>query len=244
MALPDGVAAPDFGQPGAAETVALAVRVSGRPVAVMLAERGDDVTGWHPAALAVFAQIAELKLELDLARRKMRTGQPAAARGAATEAAQPAGGTAQATPQVPQQAPPAQATAPEPAAAPHEAPPAVETAAPQPAEPAAVGGVDEPSAIVTVETGPAEAEENPDQLSARRYAKLIATDIRLYNEESVMLGRQNGDLAKRIGEHLKRGRETFMRRYSHLGPDGVEILHSAFVQVLAAGNAELLPPAE
>ncbi|ANM31947.1 hypothetical protein ABI59_23855 [Acidobacteria bacterium Mor1] len=243
---PDGVAAPDFGQPPAGETVALAVRVGGRAVALLLAERGQESTGWNPATLSILGQFAELKLDLDLARRKLRPAQqpsPAANQATANQAAAA-------------QAPAAPAPVNEATAAPATAPtveadtPAVEVIQPS-AEttPRVSAGTNpgirpEPSAMAPVESKPAEAEENPDQVSAKRYAKLIATDIRLYNEESVMLGRQNGDLAKRIGDHLNRGRETFMRRYSHLGPGGLEILHSAFVQVLAAGNAELLPPAE
>ena len=40
--------------------------------------------------------------------------------------------------------------------------------------------------------------EGAEMDAARRYAKLLATDIRLYNEEAVMLGRQHGDLVERL----------------------------------------------
>ena len=72
--------------------------------------------------------------------------------------------------------------------------------------------------------------------AARRYARLVATDIRLYNEEAVVLGRRNGDLLKRLEEHLDRGKETFLRRHRDLGPAGLELLHEAYVQVLAGGG--------
>jgi hypothetical protein len=91
------------------------------------------------------------------------------------------------------------------------------------------------------ETEPVAAESTPDLEQARRYARLVATDIRLYNEEAVMLGRRNGDLTDRIGEHLSRGKETFMRRHAELGPTGIELLHEAYIQVLAAGDAALIP---
>jgi hypothetical protein len=77
--------------------------------------------------------------------------------------------------------------------------------------------------------------------AARRYAKLLATDIRLYNEEAVMLGRRHGDLVQRLGEHLDRGKATFLRRHGELGPTALHILHEAYLQVLAGGNAELMP---
>jgi len=90
-----------------------------------------------------------------------------------------------------------------------------------------------------VEQEPAVDEQHLE--AARRYARLVATDIRLYNEEAVMLGRRHGDLVQRLGKHLGQGKETFLRRHGALGPTGLQILHEAYVQVLAAGNAELLP---
>ena len=90
----------------------------------------------------------------------------------------------------------------------------------------------------TPRSAPAEA---PDLSRARRYAKLVATDIRLYNEEAVMLGRRNGDLSERIAEPLGRGKNTFLQRHGDLGTDGIQLLHEAYVQVLAAGDPALLP---
>ena len=65
----------------------------------------------------------------------------------------------------------------------------------------------------------------------------------LVQAEDVVLGRKNGDLAERLGEHLGRGRQTFMDRHADLGPAGLEVLREAYVQVLAAGDASLIPTA-
>ena len=101
----------------------------------------------------------------------------------------------------------------------------------------------EPKGDAPQETAAERHDESAPELElARRYARLVATDIRLYNEEAVMLGRRNGDLAERIGEHIDRGKETFVRRHGDLGPTGIELLHEAYVQVLAAGDAALIPP--
>ena len=67
-----------------------------------------------------------------------------------------------------------------------------------------------------------EFDVHPEMAAAKRYAKLVATDIRLYNEEAVMLGRKHGDLIERLGEHIERGKETFMQRHSALGAAGME----------------------
>ena len=92
-----------------------------------------------------------------------------------------------------------------------------------------------PAGEVQVETG---ADSDPGLDAARRYARLVATDIRLYNEEAVTLGRRNGDLVKRLEEHLGRGKETFLRRHGDLGPTAIELLRDAYVQVLAGGDAD------
>jgi hypothetical protein len=103
----------------------------------------------------------------------------------------------------------------------------------------------EPEAETPTALAPAEEEAGVDDAAAEnapamRYARLIATDIRLYNEDAVVAGQKSGDLGTRLGEHLKRGKDTFVRRYGEMGPEGLEILHEAYVQVLAGGNADLL----
>jgi hypothetical protein len=201
--------APDFGQGRPTESLALAVRVKGKPIALLVAERTAGETPWFPHALEVLASVARLRLELDLAMRRLE-GLTAPEQAAAAVPIAPA--------VVPTTAPPGPAR-------PAAAPPAVKPAA--------------PATEVVVST--ATTAETPELSAARRYARLVATDIRLYNEEAVVLGRRNGDLTKRLGDQLDRGKATFMRRHGSLGPAALELLHEAYVQVLAAGDAKLLP---
>ena len=70
----------------------------------------------------------------------------------------------------------------------------------------------------------------------------MATDIRLYNENAVLLGRRNADLVDRLRDQLTRGKDTFMRRHAGLGAAALSLLHDAFVQVLAGGDDSLIPP--
>lgn len=86
-----------------------------------------------------------------------------------------------------------------------------------------------------------EVTPDPVLAAARRFARLVATDIRLYNEEAVALGRQNRDLAERLLPSIKRGKATFVERHGDLGDTGLELLREAYVNVLAAGDANLLP---
>jgi hypothetical protein len=75
---------------------------------------------------------------------------------------------------------------------------------------------------------------------ARRFARLVASDIRLYNEEAVLIGRSRRDLALRLEGALARGRESFLRRFPDLGAPGLALLDEAYVEVLAAGDASAL----
>jgi hypothetical protein len=178
----------DFGQPPAAEAFGITVRVLDKPIAILVAERSADESPWLSPLLGMLVRVAELRLDLDLVRRKLKM--------------------AVGTPVIVEQeeAVAEQAVAEEPEAA---------------------------AAKVEV--------DDTEMDAARRYAKLLATDIRLYNEEAVLLGRRNGDLVERLGEHLDRGKATFLRRHGELGPTALEILHEAYLQVLAGGDAELMP---
>ena len=198
-----GEGAPGFGQPPAAATAAVPVRVGGRTVAILVAERGEEEGPWHPEALAIAAHAARLRLEADLAWRRLRAGQPDEARGAASE---PAPGPA----------------------------PGPVVAAPAP----------EPETALEISpwaASPDGAGADPSHEEWRRFARLVATDIRLYHEDLVQQGRAQRDLAARLAEPIQRGRESFLRRFPEAGADGGRVLRDAFVQVLAGGDATLFP---
>jgi len=203
---------PAFGQPAPVECAAMSVRVKGRPIAVMAWERMPGELPWRPAVLPLLVRVAQLRLDLDLALRKL---------------------AAPAAPHPPAEAPRSSAPS-------MPAPRAVERRV-EPAEPPAVAVVEiAEAAPPPPAVEPAEAED-PRTAAARRYARLVATDIRLYNEEAVVLGRRDGDLVERLRESLLRGKETFLRRHGDLGPLGLKLLHEAYVEVLAGGESRLLP---
>jgi hypothetical protein len=203
----------DFGQPAPTECVDFALQVKGKPIAYIVLERHFEEQPWLPSAFAILGTVSRLRLDLDLALRRQ----------------QPTGAMA----------------APEPQDAQHEAAPTPVHAAPapgrvpQPATPPPAAAA--PSEIVEVAPVAEPARGDSPQIeAARRYARLVATDIRLYNEEAVLLGRRSGDLAERLGEQLGRGKEAFLRRHPDLGSVGERILLDAYVTVIAGGDAKLL----
>jgi hypothetical protein len=204
--LMPGENVPDFGQSHATEAVGLPVRVGGKAVAILIAERRAAHEAWSPAALAILCQAARLRLELDLAWRRLKSH---TAGGAVTAAAATAADRTTPVAVRPE------AAAAESAAAPTELAP-----------------------WIGVSAGAADVD--PRREEARRYARLIATDIRLYNEEAVVVGRRQRDLSRRLADQLQRGREAFLQRFPDLGPDGTKLLDDAYAQVLAGGDASLI----
>ena len=71
--------APDFGQTTAAESVASVLRIDGKPIAVVLAEREAGEDPWLTEGLALTVAVAEMRLQLNLARRKVTATREAAA---------------------------------------------------------------------------------------------------------------------------------------------------------------------
>jgi hypothetical protein len=212
---------PAFGQPAPNECVGLAVRVKGRPIALLTAERSSGELPWDTSVLGILLRVAQLRLDLDLLRRKLAAG--AGSSSVATDRS----GVRPVSPQAPAR----------PSAA-AEPPPAGTHVTPEPS-PEAVSAVAEAAqpSLEPIASG----QDDPRIEAATRYARLVATDIRLYNEDTVVEGRREGDLAERLRESLQRGKQTFVQRHGDLGERGLAILRAAYVEVLAGGDADLVP---
>lgn len=164
---------------------------------------------------------------------------------------------------------PRQATPQEPAPAqqrPVSPPPAVQrTAPPQeaepspkpPAPPAAPAGGQSPSQVKTptgestqyvppagVKGGfAARADMDEDAKKhddARRFARLLVSEIKLYNEGKVDQGRKNGDLYERLKEDIDRSRQMYEDRIPEEVREGSNYFYDELVRILADGNADAL----
>jgi hypothetical protein len=100
----------------------------------------------------------------------------------------------------------------------------------QPAEEAAApgGGTDLPP------------EEEARHEEARRFARLLVSEIKLYNEEEVDRGRANGDLYQRLKEDIDRSREMFEKRIPPEVRSNRDYFREELVRILADGNADIL----
>jgi hypothetical protein len=104
---------------------------------------------------------------------------------------------------------------------------------------ALLGDLDRPPRRETADSGET-PEARRQHTDARRFASLLVSELLLYNEEAVILGRKNRDLARRLGKEIERSRQAYAARVSkHLG-GASRYLEEEMVRVLADGDPALL----
>jgi hypothetical protein len=86
-----------------------------------------------------------------------------------------------------------------------------------------------------------EAEQKA-QKDARRFAKLLVSEIELYNKSKVAEGRENRDLYKRLRSDIDRSRITFEKRFGKGGSQPVDYFHDELVKILAENDSARLGP--
>jgi hypothetical protein len=75
---------------------------------------------------------------------------------------------------------------------------------------------------------------------ARRFARLLVEEIKLYNEQKVREGREAGDLYERLREAIDRSREMYERRVHPPVASKFDYFHYELVGRLAEGDAARL----
>jgi hypothetical protein len=135
--------------------------------------------------------------------------------------------------QTPPPPPPRPAAPPPPPAPPPVQPPAPEAGDQRPSTqyvpPAGIRG--------GAALGGAQSEDGKKHDEARRFARLLVSEIKLYNEGKVEQGRKNKDLYERLKEDIDRSRQMYDERI----PDEVRKVSNYFydelVRILADGDA-------
>jgi hypothetical protein len=109
------------------------------------------------------------------------------------------------------------------------APPPVVAAAPAASAPAAPAA---PSAPVT--------EEDELQKKARRFAKLLVEEIKLYNQAKVDQGRQSKDLYDRLKDDIEKSRTMYDKRYAESAVASADYFTQELIRILADNDATLM----
>jgi len=89
---------------------------------------------------------------------------------------------------------------------------------------------------------PIEVEENERRLhnDARRFARLLVSEIKLYNEQKVKEGRDSADLYDRLKEAIDRSREMYDKRVQPPVAAKFDYFHYEVVNALAEGEESRL----
>jgi hypothetical protein len=77
---------------------------------------------------------------------------------------------------------------------------------------------------------------------AKRFAKLLVSEIELYNKAKVMDGRKNADLYKRLKSDIDRSRQTYEKRFGKTVAKQYDYFHEELVKTLAGNDSSLLGP--
>ena len=111
--------------------------------------------------------------------------------------------------------------------------PAIVAESATPPDPAAPAGIDI-SAL-------SEADQKLHK-DAKRFAKLLVSEIELYNKAKVADGRKNGDLYKRLKIDIDRSRQTFEKRFGKTLSKQFAYFDDELVRTLAANDSSVLGP--
>lgn len=80
-------------------------------------------------------------------------------------------------------------------------------------------------------------EEKRLHVDARRFARLLVSEIKLYNEQKVSEGRMQNDLYDRLREYIDRSREMYDKRVKPEVAQSYDYFHHELVNTLAEGDA-------
>lgn len=257
-----------LGIDGSADVLLIPVQLKGRVAAVLIAVlmQQDDLP-----ALDLLVRVAQLSLDLQVYRKTppqpaaeppRPPAEPARAAAAASSYPPSAAHTAapvaesrarelphtpapQSSYVAPSTAQPAHASAASyssvSAAAPASHPPAAQPRAPQyPAAPVQSSPTAPPPRL-NFSQPPVAAAPDEAHDKARRFAKLLVEEIKLYNQAKVMEGRAHGDLYNRLHEDIEKSRVAYQKRYGESVRD-VDYFTQELLRILADNNRAVMGP--
>jgi hypothetical protein len=124
---------------------------------------------------------------------------------------------------------------PEPAADPLRAPGAGAAAEVRPPS-----GVDGPGWAFATTRVPVSPSDEALHEEARRLARLLVSEIKLYNEDQVEEGRRNRDIYERLKEDIDRSRQMYEERVDPRILRSTDYFYQELVRILASGDSKSL----
>jgi hypothetical protein len=244
-----------------ARILLLPVRAAGSVTAVFYADPGSKGVSLPVNALKILSEFAGAQLDrlialsggLSAEGLSEKVEGPSEAAAAVEEAPVEAPAESPAEPATPSEAAAMGATATAPDSTAAQGVAALETMAESSGPlPVAESPVAEEAAVSLAPSAPAApAEFDLSQLSdvekkvhedARRFARLLVSEIELYNKMKVADGRKNKDLYARLKSDIDRSRQTFEKRFAKTLGEEFNYFHDELVRTLAANDSTLLGP--
>jgi hypothetical protein len=108
---------------------------------------------------------------------------------------------------------------------------------PPPAPPPAAAPAPAPAAPPVRAMTPEQQKAHDD---ARRFARLVVSEIKLYNEAKVAEGRKTKDIYERLKEDVERGRQMYNDRVAADIRDATDYFQDELVRILGGGDASAL----
>jgi hypothetical protein len=90
--------------------------------------------------------------------------------------------------------------------------------------------------------GAAIEAENPEHKKARKLARLLVSEIKLYNEKLTVEGLSRGDLYTSLKDAIDQSLDLFARRVPEQVRAEFDYMHDELVRQLAGGDARKLGP--
>lgn len=87
---------------------------------------------------------------------------------------------------------------------------------------------------------PASPEEADFHKKAKRYAKLLVDEIKLYNQSKVTEGKQNRDLYDRLREDIEKSRAAYDKKFSGTPASSINHFTQELIRVLADNDVTLM----
>ncbi|MBV9088139.1 MAG: hypothetical protein JOY79_11685 [Acidobacteriaceae bacterium] len=215
-----------MGIPAEQECLTVPLVVKDRVAALMYADAGNGGTLLNPPALELLVRSTALWLEVLTTRKASAMAASAASSTTATETMSAAEKVVEAVSPTAQPAAPAvsaelRAPTPAPPPAPVEAAPVSVTAPP----------------VAAAQAAPQDQEI---QNKARRFAKLLVDEIKLYNQEKVAEGKRNKNLYEALRDDIDKSRATYEKRYSATAAAAGDFFNKELIRSLADNDASLL----
>jgi hypothetical protein len=84
------------------------------------------------------------------------------------------------------------------------------------------------------------AEEEKLHADAKRFARLLVSEIKLYNEQRVLEGRQNQDIYVRLKKDIDRSREMYDKRVPASVSRAIDYFNDEVIRILGDSDPATL----